>query len=185
MPDDAVTDPVALAAELVACPSVTPADAGALPLLAERLGALGFETELVTFGTAPDGPVLNLFATRGEGRHFAFAGHTDVVPAGDGWAGDAFVPVIADGVLVGRGAADMKGALAAMVAAAERHVARGAPGRLSFVVTGDEEGPAVFGTDALLGWMAERGFVPDACLVASRRAPGGWATRSSTGGGEA
>lgn len=159
-------DPVQLAADLVRCRSVTPADDGALPLLAARLAALGFETHLLTFGEPPDGPVLNLFARRGgSGPHLAFAGHTDVVPPGDGWSHDPFEPMLEDGMLAGRGAADMKGALAAMVAAAEAHVARGAPGSLTFIVTGDEEGPAVFGTEPLLRWMEARGHLPDACVV--------------------
>ena len=159
-------DPIALAADLVRCRSVTPDDDGALPLLAGHLRALGFETHLLSFGEPPDGPVLNLFARRGDsGPHLAFAGHTDVVPPGDGWAHDPFDPVIDGGVLAGRGIADMKGALAAMVSAAAAHVARGAPGSLSFIITGDEEGPATYGTEPLLRWMEAHGHVPDACVV--------------------
>lgn len=160
--------PVALAQALVRCPSVTPADAGAIALLAAELAALGLATHRLQFGEPPDGPVENLFATIGTGRpHFAFAGHTDVVPPGDParWSVDPFAGEVEGGVLVGRGAADMKGALAAMVEAARRHVARGAPGTLSFIVTGDEEGPATFGTDRLLDWMQAHGHVPDLCLV--------------------
>ena len=110
----------------------------------------------------------NLVAVIGEGgTHFAFAGHTDVVPTGDlaGWSVDPFAADIADGQLVGRGAADMKGAIAAMVAAAARHVARGRPGRLSFIITGDEEGPATFGTAPVLEWLEVHDLVPDFCLV--------------------
>ncbi len=157
-----------MARALVRCPSVTPADAGALDLLEGALARLGFRTWRLTFGEPPDGPVGNLFARLGTGPpHFAFAGHTDVVPVGDpaAWSVEPFAAEIRDGFLVGRGAADMKGALAAMVEAARRHVGRGAPGSLSFLVTGDEEGPATFGTDRLLDWMAANGHVPDACLV--------------------
>jgi succinyl-diaminopimelate desuccinylase len=161
-----IPDPLPLAEALLRCASVTPADAGALGALETVLGSLGFECHRLTFGSPPDGPVENLFATIGHGApHFAFAGHTDVVPAGSGWSVDPFAAVQADGFLVGRGAADMKGAIAAMVSAAAAHVARGRPGTLSFIITGDEEGPATFGTDRILDWMAERGFVPDMCLV--------------------
>jgi succinyl-diaminopimelate desuccinylase len=161
-------DCLALARALVRCPSVTPEDAGALDLMEAALGGLGFRCWRLRFGEAPDGPVDNLYARIGtEGPHFAFAGHTDVVPPGDParWSVAPFAGVVEGGLLVGRGAADMKGALAAMVEAARRHVARGSPGSLSFILTGDEEGPATFGTDPLLGWMAREGHVPDACLV--------------------
>ncbi|KPF60366.1 succinyl-diaminopimelate desuccinylase [alpha proteobacterium AAP81b] len=153
---------------MVRCASVTPADAGAQDVLAAALAGLGFTVHRLTFGAPPDGPIANLVATIGSGGpHFAFAGHTDVVPAGDraAWSVDPFAGVVADGFLVGRGANDMKGALAAMVAAAGRHVARGAPGRLTFIITGDEEGPATFGTAAMLDWLAANDLVPDACLV--------------------
>ena len=157
-------DALDLACRLIACPSVTPADAGAQDVLAATLERVGFTVHRLTFGTAPDGPVDNLFATIGSGApHFAFAGHTDVVPAGEGW--DAFTPVVADGWLTGRGAADMKGSIAAFAAAAERTVAAGFAGTLSLIVTGDEEGPATFGTAPLLAWMAANGHVPDACVV--------------------
>lgn len=159
-------DPIALAAALVRCPSVTPDDAGAQDVLATALDALGFQVERIVLGEAPDGPVNNLFATIGSGgRHFAFAGHTDVVPAGPGWTVEPFAATLGDNRLIGRGVADMKGALAAMVAAAARHVARGSPGTLSFIITGDEEGPATFGTDPLLDWMLANGHRPDVCLV--------------------
>jgi succinyl-diaminopimelate desuccinylase len=160
--------PLALAAALIRCPSVTPDDAGAQGLLAEALEGLGFEVHRLRFGGPPDGPVDNLFATIGSGGpHFAFAGHTDVVPTGElsGWSADPFAAEIRDGRLIGRGAADMKGAIAAFVSAAARHVARGSSGRLSFIITGDEEGPATFGTAPLLDWLEARGLVPDACLV--------------------
>ncbi len=159
-------DSVTLARSLIRCPSVTPADAGAIGVMAHMLGSLGFTCHRLRFGEAPDDPVENLFATIGQGApHFAFAGHTDVVPEGQGWSVDPFGGEIENGILVGRGAADMKSALAAMVTAAAHHVGRGAKGTLSFLITGDEEGPAIHGTDALLRWMAEQGHRPDMCLV--------------------
>jgi len=157
-------DALDLAARLIACPSVTPVDAGAQDVLAASLERIGFTVHRLTFGEAPDGPVENLFATIGSGApHFAFAGHSDVVPPGTGW--DGFEPRIADGWLTGRGAADMKGSIAAFVAAAERHVARRLPGTLSLIITGDEEGPATFGTAPLLRWMEDHGHVPDMVVV--------------------
>ena len=157
-------DVLDLARRLIACPSVTPVDAGAQDILAATLEHIGFEVHRLTFGTAPDGPVDNLFATIGSGApHFAFAGHTDVVPAGTGW--EAFTPVVADGWLIGRGAADMKGSIAAFAAAAERVVRAGFAGTLSLVITGDEEGPATFGTAPLLDWMVAHGHAPDLCVV--------------------
>ena len=159
-------DPLHLVQALIRCPSVTPADAGAQDVLTTALEGIGFTVHRLTFGEPPDGPVANLFATIGSGTpHFAFAGHTDVVPPGDGWSGDPFAATVADGWLAGRGAADMKGSIAAFVAAAERAVARGFTGRLSLIVTGDEEGPATFGTAPLLAWMEAHGHVPEMCLV--------------------
>ena len=163
---DALPDPVSLAQSLIRCPSVTPADAGAIDVLANALEGLGFTCHRLTFGGTADGPIRNLFATIGAGGpHFAFAGHTDVVPEGQGWSVDPYAGDIRDGLLYGRGAADMKGALAAMVFAAAAHVARGRPGTLSFIITGDEEGPATHGTDELLRWMEAHGHRPQACLV--------------------
>ena len=159
-------DVLALARELIRCPSVTPADAGAQDVLAAALAGLGFAVTQLTFGEAPDGPIANLFATIGDGApHFAFAGHTDVVPTGEGWSVDPFAASVADGKLIGRGAADMKGSIAAFAAAAERHIARNRPGTLSLIITGDEEGPATFGTAPLLDWMEAHGHAPDMCLV--------------------
>ena len=163
-------DPVALTQDLIRCPSVTPADEGALDVLERALAGLGFACTRLPFGHEPDGPVDNLFATLagGPGPHFAFAGHSDVVPAGDlaGWSEDPFAAEVKDGFIVGRGAADMKGALAAMIAATARHLGRGPlVGRLSFIITGDEEGPATFGTTMMLDWMEAHGLVPDLCLV--------------------
>ncbi|NNC72032.1 MAG: succinyl-diaminopimelate desuccinylase [Sphingomonadaceae bacterium] len=164
----AAIDPVDLAKRLIACPSVTPEEGGAQALLADVLTGLGFEVHRSLDGEAPDDPVPNLFATRGKeetggGPHFAFAGHTDVVPPGEGWTGDPFTPEVRGELLYGRGAVDMKGAIAAMVAAAER--VSNHDGRLSFIITGDEEGPAVHGTRALMKWMAGRNIRPDMILV--------------------
>ena len=157
-------DPVALAQRLIACPSVTPADAGAMAVIAEALEAIGFTVHRFAAGGPPDGPIENLFAIRGEGGpHLAFAGHSDVVPPGAGWTGDPFVPAIRGELLYGRGAVDMKGAIAAFIAAAAR--LDPARGTLSFIITGDEEGPATHGTVALIDWMKERGIAPDLCLV--------------------
>ena len=157
-------DPVALAQRLIARPSVTPADAGAMAVIAEALEAIGFAVHRFAAGEAPDGPIENLFAIRGEGGpHFAFAGHSDVVPPGDGWQGDPFIPEIRGDLLYGRGAVDMKGAIAAFIAAVARLDDH--KGTLSLIITGDEEGPATFGTVALIDWMNARGIRPDLCLV--------------------
>ncbi len=164
----AVTDPLKLAQDLIRCASVTPVDAGAQDVLAGALEDIGFTVHRLRFGEAPDGPIHNLFAAIGSGApHFAFAGHTDVVPAGHraAWSVDPFAAKVTDGQLVGRGAADMKGAIAAFVAAAARTAARGFTGTLSLIITGDEEGPATFGTAPLLDWMERHGHLPDLCLV--------------------
>jgi succinyl-diaminopimelate desuccinylase len=157
-------DPLDLAQRLIACPSITPADAGAMAVIADALEAIGFDVHRFTAGAAPDGPIENLFASRGAGApHFAFAGHSDVVPPGAGWGGDPFVPAIRGDLLYGRGAVDMKGAIAAFIAAAARIADH--PGTLSLIITGDEEGPATFGTVALIDWMKARDMCPDLCLV--------------------
>jgi succinyl-diaminopimelate desuccinylase len=157
-------DPLDLATKLIACPSVTPADAGAQGVLADALRSIGFEIHRFTSGSAPDGPVENLFAIRGSGAPFlAFAGHSDVVPPGDGWTADAFRPEIRGELLYGRGAVDMKGALAAFIAATERVPDH--KGTLAFIITGDEEGPATYGTAAIIDWMQARGHKPDLILV--------------------
>ena len=157
-------DPVELASRLIACPSVTPREAGTLDVLTAALEPLGFGVHRFASGEAPDGPVENLFATRGSGGlHLGFAGHVDVVPPGEGWSGDPFVPEIRGGLLYGRGAVDMKGGIAAFVAAcADVPEHRGT---LSLIITGDEEGPAVHGTKAIMAWMAERGIRPDMILI--------------------
>ena len=129
------------------------------------LVTLGFDVERFISGAAPDGPVENLLAVRshGEGPHFAFAGHLDVVPPGNGWSTDPFEPVQKGDLLYGRGAVDMKGSIASFVAAVARTSAL--PGTISLIITGDEEGAAVHGTLALMDRMAERGIAPDLCLV--------------------
>jgi len=160
----AAIDPVDLAARLVACPSVTPATGAVFDVLERALAPLGFTVHRFILGAAPDGPVENLFATRGSGNpHFAFAGHLDVVPPGEGWASDPFTPEIRGGLLHGRGAVDMKGGIAAFVAACGEVADH--PGTLSLIVTGDEEGPATYGTPALMAWMAEREIRPDMILI--------------------
>jgi succinyl-diaminopimelate desuccinylase len=170
-----MTDPlspaVSLARDLLRCPSVTPAEGGALALLEARLEAAGFAVERMVFRDDNTPDVENLFATIGSGApHFVFAGHTDVVPAGDqdAWAHPPFSGEIADGVLYGRGAVDMKGGIAAFAAAAlefvEAHDGT-IPGTLSFLITGDEEGPAINGTVKLLDWAKAQGHVFDACVV--------------------
>ncbi|MGB7404629.1 MAG: succinyl-diaminopimelate desuccinylase [Pacificimonas sp.] len=161
-----MTDALALAQALIRKPSVTPVDAGAQDVLAEALETTGFTVWRFVEGEAPDGPVHNLFARRGDrGPHFAFAGHTDVVPPGpdSAWDGDPFAAELKDGWLMGRGASDMKSAIAAFVAAADRVQPEG--GSISLIITGDEEGPATYGTKVLIDWMQAEGHVPDHCLV--------------------
>jgi succinyl-diaminopimelate desuccinylase len=157
-----LTDPLPLAQRLIRCASVTPADAGAQDVLADALDALGFTVHRLPFGTTP-----NLYARLGTGApHFCFAGHTDVVPAGEGWRHDPFGGVVEDGILYGRGACDMKGAVAAFVAGvAQARIAGMLPGSVSLLITGDEEGPATDGTVRVLDWMRDHGEVPDFCLV--------------------
>jgi len=163
--------PVAdLAEALIACPSVTPATGLVFDCLEGQLAPLGFAVHRMINGTAPDGPVENLFAVRRgppASRHFAFAGHLDVVPPGEGWTSGPFLPErrTAPGgdLLLGRGAVDMKGAIAAMVAACARIPAEA--GTISLIITGDEEGAATFGTVALIEHMAAAGEQPDLCLV--------------------
>jgi len=161
---------IQLAEALIACPSVTPATGMVFDCLEAQLAPLGFEVVRFVAGEAPDGPVENLFAVRRgpEGsKHFAFAGHLDVVPPGEGWTSGPFLPerraVPGGELLYGRGAVDMKGSIAAMVAAVAQVPADA--GTISFVITGDEEGPATYGTRALMDLMAERGEKPDLILV--------------------
>jgi succinyl-diaminopimelate desuccinylase len=157
-------EPVDLARRLIACPSVTPASGEVFDVLEAALLPLGFEVHRFTRGEAPDGPVENLVALRGSGApHFGFAGHLDVVPPGEGWDGDAFQPRIDDGLLIGRGANDMKSAIAAFVAAASKQAQD--RGTLSLLITGDEEGPALHGSVAIINWLQERALVPDMILI--------------------
>jgi succinyl-diaminopimelate desuccinylase len=162
-------DPVALAQSLIRCPSVTPADAGAIGVLEETLKPLGFTCHRLRFEQPGTAPIENLYARFGtSGPNFCFAGHTDVVPPGDLalWRANPFAAEIRDGVLYGRGAADMKSAVAAFVAAAARAVnAKTAKGSISLLITGDEEGPSVNGTPKLLGWLKARGEKIDHCIV--------------------
>ena len=158
---------VDLAARLIRCESVTPAEGGALRLLADELGDLGFECIWLPFG---DGAarIQNLYARRGDAApHFAFAGHTDVVPAGDAdaWQHAPFSGTLADGKLFGRGAADMKGGIAAFVGAVRQFVARHPAGSISLIITGDEEGDAEFGTVKMVDWMRQHNHRPDLCVV--------------------
>ena len=156
-------DPLPLAQALIRAPSVTPADAGAQAVLAEALAGLGFTVTHLPFSGTP-----NLFARLGtQGPHVCFAGHTDVVPPGDAaWSADPFAAEVRAGVLYGRGACDMKGAIACFVAAVADRLRQGRPaGSISLLVTGDEEGPATDGTVRVLQWMEAHGHVPDFCLV--------------------
>lgn len=156
---------LALACALIRRRSVTPDDAGCQDLMVERLQALGFAIERLRFGE-----VDNFWARRGDtGPLLVFAGHTDVVPTGplERWRSDPFEPTLRDGMLYGRGAADMKGSLAAMITACERFVAAHPdhPGSVGFLITSDEEGPAVDGTVRVVDWLQQRGIRIDACLV--------------------
>lgn len=161
---DPRTDPLTLAVALIRCASVTPADAGAQGVLIDALEGLGFTVTKLRFGD-----IENLFARIGtKGPHICFAGHTDVVPEGAAaaWTAGPFDGEVRDGVLFGRGACDMKGAIAAFVAATAAHL-NGTPpqGSISFLITGDEEGPAIDGTVKVLEWMAANGQIPDFCIV--------------------
>jgi len=159
-------DVVSLAEQLIACRSVTPADDGAMALLTRTLTGLGFSVERVDSG--PEGAQTpNLFARMGEsGPHLCFAGHTDVVPPGPGWVHDPFGAQRAGGMLYGRGVADMKGGIAAFIAAVSALQAdRPLKGAVSLLITGDEEGPSLHGTKIVLPWMQKRGHIPDFCLL--------------------
>jgi len=166
-----IADPTALARDLLRCASVTPAEAGALSLIEGVLKAADFEVHRVTFAEPSTAPVENLYARIGKASpHLAFAGHTDVVPPGEQakWTHPPFAGEIADGTLYGRGAVDMKGAIACALAATLDHLAArgGRPkGSISFLITGDEEGIAVNGTVKLIKWAAERGETFDHCIL--------------------
>jgi succinyl-diaminopimelate desuccinylase len=162
----AVFDPLTLAQALIRRPSVTPEDAGAIDLLIDALTPMGFVCHEIRSATG--GPeIRNLYARRGTGGpNFCFAGHTDVVPPGQGWSVDPFAALVTDGRLFGRGAADMKGGIACFVAAVAQMLAEGEPsGSISLLITGDEEGRAIDGTVKVLDWLAARGETIDACLV--------------------
>jgi succinyl-diaminopimelate desuccinylase len=170
-----MTDALSIARDLIRCPSVTPADAGALGVLETALTAAGFICHRVTFSEAGTADVDNLYARIGsEGPHITFAGHTDVVPPGDesAWSVGAFSGEVKDGFLHGRGAVDMKGGIACSVAAVLAHLAAhdGRPradgtGSISFLITGDEEDVSINGTIKLLKWAAERGEKFDHCVL--------------------
>ena len=157
-------DPIELAAELIRCPSVTPASGEVFDVLERALMPLGFEVHRWVMGEAPDGPTENMVAIRGSGGpHFGFAGHLDVVPAGEGWSVEPFEARIEDGLLVGRGANDMKSAIAAFVAAISR--IEPSKGTVSLLITGDEEGYATYGTPRIIDWLNERHIRPDMILI--------------------
>jgi len=156
--------------DLIKCPSVTPVEGGALDLLESRLSALGFKVTRKIFSSAGTPDVENLYARLGDqSPNLCFAGHTDVVPVGDeaSWSHNPFSGEVKDGMMFGRGAVDMKGGIACFLAAVESLLANGKslPGSLSFLITGDEEGPAVNGTSAVLDWLVEQGEQIDACVV--------------------
>lgn len=149
-------DPVALARDLVRCNSVTPADGGAQAVLINMLENLGFTVTKLKYGN-----IENFFAERAApGPHLCFAGHTDVVPPGEGWKHDPFAAEEVEGIVYGRGAVDMKGSIAAFTAAVAAM-----PGHISFLITGDEEGEAINGTVKVLEWMRDQGKIPDFCVV--------------------
>jgi succinyl-diaminopimelate desuccinylase len=163
-----ISHAVDLARRLIQCPSITPVEGGALDLLEGELVALGFACTRLPFGDGA-AQVDNLFARRGtDGPHVAFAGHTDVVPPGDiaAWQHEPFAGTLVDNRLYGRGAADMKGGIAAFVAAVARLLEASPPqGSISLIITGDEEGDAVNGTAKMIDWMRDNGHVPDMCVV--------------------
>jgi succinyl-diaminopimelate desuccinylase len=163
-------DPAELTRRLIRCPSVTPRDAGAMDVLSSMLVPLGFEVERLPFGDDGRPTIENIYARLGTASpHLSFAGHTDVVPPGDdaAWSADPFQAELRDGIILGRGAVDMKGAIACFVAATARHLETcpEIKGSISLLITGDEEGPAHDGTKRILKWLQDRGEVIDNCLV--------------------
>lgn len=162
-------DPVSLAQELIRCPSVTPNDAGALDVIERALKSLGFNCHRLRFEDEGADAIDNLYARIGSARpNFCFAGHSDVVPPGEAslWRSDPFAAEIRDGVLYGRGAADMKSAIAAFIAAIARVINDGNPkGSISLLITGDEEGDAINGTAKVLDWLKAHGESIDHCVV--------------------
>jgi succinyl-diaminopimelate desuccinylase len=166
-----MTNALTHAQSLIRCRSVTPDEGGALNYLEQELTASGFTCHRLTFSARGTATVDNLYARIGNGTpHVCFAGHTDVVPPGDeaAWRHGPFAAEVDGGILYGRGASDMKGAVAASLAAVQSFLAaRTSPfqGSISFLITGDEEGPAINGTQKVLGWLAERGEKPDYCVL--------------------
>lgn len=166
-----LSDPVAAAAELIRCPSVTPQEGGALTWLQAALESLGFQCWRLPFSDVDTPDVDNLFARIGTGSpHICFAGHTDVVPPGDStlWRHNPFEAVQEDGILYGRGAVDMKGNIACWLSATSEYLKENGGetyGSISLLITGDEEGPSINGTRKVLEWMAANGQVPDFCIV--------------------
>jgi succinyl-diaminopimelate desuccinylase len=157
-------DPVELARELIRCPSVTPSRGEVFDVLERALKPLGFDVHRWVMGEAPDGPTENMVAIRGAGSpHFGFAGHLDVVPPGEGWSTDPFAASIHDGLVVGRGANDMKSAIACFVGALSR--LEHTDGTLSLLITGDEEGYSTYGTPRIIDWLNERQIRPDMVLI--------------------
>ena len=170
-----IIDPVELTQSLISCPSVTPTDAGVLQTLQDQLEKIGFRCTRMPFTEAGTEPVDNLFASYGEGSpHLCFGGHTDVVPVGNSasWTNDPFDAVIKDGNLYGRGTADMKSAIAAFTAAANNFInASEFKGTLSLLITNDEEGPAINGTQKVLEAITKDGEKIDACIVGEPTCP--------------
>ena len=162
-------DPVEFTADLIRCPSITPSEGGALDLLQHTLEGLGFKCYRLPFSDVDTPDVDNLYARYGKATpNFCFAGHTDVVPTGpvEEWSANPFHAEVKDDVIIGRGAADMKGAIAAFVSAAQRFIDAGAfDGSISFLITGDEEGPAINGTRKMLNWLDENQEKLDICVV--------------------
>ena len=162
-------DVIKLSQDLIRCASVTPLDEGAQQILIDQLEAMGFECHVLPFGEGEE-RILNLFARLGtEGPHICYAGHTDVVPAGDdaAWTHPPFAAEIHDGILYGRGSQDMKGSVACFVSAISKYIEEhGKPaGSISMLITGDEEDLAINGTVKVLEWMEENGHIPDVCIV--------------------
>mgnify|MGYP001163824294 FL=1 len=171
---DQFPDICELARALIRCPSVTPVDAGALDVVQKVLETMGFICHRLPFGDGPTGKVENLYAKFGTGRpNFCYAGHTDVVPPGetDSWSFDPFEASLDEGMIYGRGAVDMKGAIAAFVDASRRYLSVisekdcSLPGAISLLITGDEEGSAINGTKKVLEWLRANGETLDDCLV--------------------
>lgn len=166
-----IVDALELAQALIRCPSVTPADEGALGVLQSSLEGLGFTCHRIIFSEEGTPDVDNLYARLGtDGPNFCYAGHTDVVPVGNesGWTVDPFGGEVIDGTLYGRGATDMKGGIACFVSGMARFLKNRSGnfnGSISLLITGDEEGPSINGTRKVLDWMVERNEALDACIV--------------------